>query len=77
MKNWTAPQDWLKITTIDLHTGGEPLRVIIDGWPTMPGRTILEKRRYAKERLDHLRTALMWEPRGHADMYGCLLLPPN
>ena len=76
MKNWTAPKDWLKITTIDLHTGGEPLRVIIDGWPAMPGRTILEKRRFAKDRLDHLRTALMWEPRGHADMYGCLIIPP-
>jgi proline racemase len=34
---------------------------------------MLEKRRYAREHLDHLRTALMWEPRGHADMYGCLL----
>lgn len=76
MKNWTAPNNWFKITTIDLHTGGEPLRVIIDGWPAMPGRTVLEKRRYAKDRLDHLRTALMWEPRGHADMYGCLVIPP-
>ncbi|MCB9098714.1 MAG: proline racemase family protein [Anaerolineales bacterium] len=76
MKNWTAPQDWLRITTIDLHTAGEPLRVIIDGWPDMPGGTILEKRRYAKDQLDHLRTALMWEPRGHADMYGCLVIPP-
>ncbi|MCB0211445.1 MAG: proline racemase family protein [Anaerolineae bacterium] len=76
MINWSPPADWLKITTIDLHTEGEPLRVIIDGWPDMPGQTILERRRYAKIQLNTLRTALMWEPRGHADMYGCLITPP-
>lgn len=76
MLNWIPPANWLKINTIDLHTEGEPLRVIIDGWPDMPGQTILEKRRYAKNHLDHLRTALMWEPRGHADMYGCIITPP-
>jgi trans-L-3-hydroxyproline dehydratase len=65
----------MKITTIDAHTEGEPLRVIVDGFPEVPGDTILERRRYAKEHLDHLRTALMWEPRGHADMYGCLIVP--
>ena len=66
----------MKITTIDAHTAGEPLRVIIGGFPEIPGDTILERRRYAMEHLDHLRTALMWEPRGHADMYGCLVTPP-
>ncbi|HXV99600.1 MAG TPA: proline racemase family protein [Anaerolineae bacterium] len=76
MKNWTPPDDWLKITTVDAHTEGEPFRVITGGFPDLPGATILEKRRYAKERLDHLRTALMWEPRGHADMYGCIVTPP-
>ncbi|MBE7549613.1 MAG: proline racemase family protein [Anaerolineales bacterium] len=76
MKIWTPPADWLKITTVDAHTGGEPFRVITGGFPDLPGATILEKRRYAKEKLDHLRTALMWEPRGHADMYGCLVTPP-
>jgi trans-L-3-hydroxyproline dehydratase len=76
MKDWTPPLDWLKVRTIDAHTGGEPLRIIIDGFPAIPGETILERRRYAKESLDHLRTALMWEPRGHADMYGCLITPP-
>ena len=70
------PSDWLKITAIDAHTGGEPFRVIVDGFPELKGDTILEKRRYAKEKYDHLRTALMWEPRGHADMYGCILTPP-
>jgi trans-L-3-hydroxyproline dehydratase len=76
MKDWMPPADWPKIRTIDAHTGGEPLRIIIDGFPDLPGETILERRRYAREYLDHLRTALMWEPRGHADMYGCLVTPP-
>lgn len=76
MKNWTPPAHWLKITTVDAHTEGEPFRVVTGGFPNLPGATILEKRRYAKEKLDHLRTALMWEPRGHADMYGCLVTPP-
>ena len=76
MRNWRAPQDWLRIWTIDAHTEGEPFRVITGGYPELPGQTILEKRRYARDHLDHLRTALMWEPRGHADMYGCIVTPP-
>lgn len=70
---WTPPSDWTRITTIDAHAAGEPLRVITGGLPPIPGDTILEKRRYARENLDHLRRALMFEPRGHADMYGCIL----
>jgi proline racemase len=76
MKNWEPPKHWLKIMTIDAHTAGEPFRVITGGYPDLPGETILARRRYAKEHLDHLRTALMWEPRGHADMYGCIVTPP-
>ena len=76
MKNWTPPEHWFKITTIDAHTEGEPFRIITGGFPELPGETILARRRYAKENLDHLRTALMWEPRGHADMYGCIVTPP-
>ena len=75
--NFHPPNDWLQIKTIDMHTGGEPLRVIIDGFPELKGSSILEYRRYCKENYDYLRTALMFEPRGHADMYGCILLPPN
>jgi trans-L-3-hydroxyproline dehydratase len=75
-RDWQAPEGWRKITTIDAHTEGEPLRVIIDGFPDLPGETILSRRRYAKEQLDNLRTALMWEPRGHADMYGCIITRP-
>ena len=74
--NWNPPDDWLKITAIDAHTAGEPLRVITSGLPPVHGTTILEKRRYAREHLDHLRMALMWEPRGHADMYGCIVTEP-
>src|SRR6185312_15404545 len=45
----------------------------VDGFPVIRGRTILEKRAWVEEHCDHLRTALMLEPRGHADMYGALL----
>ena len=74
--NWQPPADWIRITTLDAHTAGEPLRIITGGLPPIPGDTILAKRRYAREHLDGLRTALMWEPRGHADMYGCILTEP-
>ncbi len=76
MLDWTPPEGWLRITSIDAHTAGEPFRVITSGFPELQGDTILARRRYAKEHLDHLRTALMWEPRGHADMYGCIVTPP-
>jgi proline racemase len=65
-----------RIRTLEAHAAGEPLRIVLDGFPEIPGETILAKRRYVRENLDHLRTALMWEPRGHADMYGCLVTPP-
>ncbi|NOH14143.1 MAG: proline racemase [Chloroflexi bacterium] len=74
--NWTSPDHWTKITAIDAHTAGEPLRIITSGFPELPGDTILAKRQYAKEHHDGLRRALMWEPRGHADMYGCIFTEP-
>lgn len=67
------PEGWLRIETIDMHTGGEPLRVLVSGLPAIAGRDVLEKRRHFRELLDHLRTGLMFEPRGHADMYGAVL----
>lgn len=76
-QTFNVPNNWLKINTIDMHTGGEPLRVILDGFPELKGNNILEYRRYIKDNYDYLRKALMFEPRGHADMYGCILLPPN
>jgi trans-L-3-hydroxyproline dehydratase len=71
------PEDWIKIKTIESHAAGEPLRVIVDGLPAIPGQTILERRRYLKNNLDFLRTALVWEPRGHADMYGAIITEPT
>jgi proline racemase len=65
------------IQTIDAHTGGEPLRILVTGMPPVPGRNILEKRAWLKANRDDLRQFLMNEPRGHADMYGAYLLPPT
>lgn len=65
------------ITTVDAHAAGEPLRIITGSLPTLQGKTILERRRYMQEHLDYIRKALMWEPRGHRDMYGCVLTQPT
>ena len=73
---WSHPDDWIEIETIDAHTAGEPLRIILSGLPEIKGATILEKRRFMQNNFDHLRKSLMWEPRGHADMYGCVMTPP-
>ena len=62
----------MKISTIDVHVAGEPLRVITGGFPEPQGSSILEKRDFCRQHLDHLRRALMLEPRGHSDMYGAL-----
>ncbi|MDA7979237.1 MAG: proline racemase family protein [Pirellulales bacterium] len=75
--NWSPPEHWQRIVTLDAHCAGEPLRIVLAGYPEIPGHTILDRRAFAREHLDHLRTALMWEPRGHADMYGCLIVPPE
>jgi trans-L-3-hydroxyproline dehydratase len=74
--NWQPPQEWLRIHTIDLHTGGEPLRVLYGGLPKVEGNTILEKRRYFRDNLDYIRTGTLFEPRGHADMYGAIITEP-
>lgn len=73
---WAAPTDWQAIDTIDLHTAGEPLRVFTRGLPRSEGATILEKRRYFRDNYDYIRTGIMWEPRGHADMYGAIITEP-
>ena len=67
----------IKINTVDMHTGGEPLRIITSGYPAIKGNTILEKRRFISEHLDHYRRMLIHEPRGHYDQYGVLLVPSN
>lgn len=65
-----------RIRTIDAHAAGEPLRLVVEGLPAPEGRTMLEKRAWAQKRLDHLRKAIILEPRGHTDMYGALLTEP-
>ena len=76
MKTFIPNNRYKKIKTIDSHTAGEPFRVITSGVPEPLGKTILEKRRYAKKYLDGIRKILMYEPRGHADMYGCIVTKP-
>lgn len=73
---WQAGARYQRIRTIDAHTGGEPFRVVLDP-PDIPGEDILAKRRFGQSELTRLRKLLMWEPRGHADMYGCFLVEPN
>ena len=73
---WRPPATWRRVTTVESHAAGEPLRVITGGLEPIPGDTILAKRRYARERLDGLRRALIFEPRGHADMYAAIPTDP-
>jgi len=66
------------ITTVDYHTAGEPFRIVTAGAPDIPGSTVLERREAAiAGPADRLRALLCNEPRGHADMYGCFLVPPD
>ena len=65
------------ITTTDYHTGGEPFRIVTGGVPDLGGATVLERRRWAAEHADHVRQMLVNEPRGHADMYGGFVTPPD
>ncbi|XP_028410990.1 trans-L-3-hydroxyproline dehydratase-like [Dendronephthya gigantea] len=67
----------LEITTVEMHTGGESLRIITSGYPQIKGETILAKRRYVAENFDNIRKLLMGEPRGHSEMYGALLVTPD
>jgi proline racemase len=65
------------VRTIDYHTAGEPFRIVVDGVPPLQGRTVLERRRFARDTLDDVRRMLVNEPRGHADMYGAFVTEPN
>jgi proline racemase len=74
---WALPnEDAPRIRTIETHAAGEPLRIVVDGLPHIPGSTILEKRRWAQKHLDDTRRALILEPRGHRDMYAAILTEP-
>ncbi len=65
------------VETIDMHAGGEPIRLIRSGYPRVPMGPILERRRWVREHADGIRRSLMHEPRGHRDMYGAVLLQPH
>jgi len=67
----------LMVSTVDYHTAGEPFRIVSGGVPSLRGRTLLEKRRFALDHLDHIRQLLVFEPRGHADMYGGFVPEPQ
>lgn len=67
------------IRTTDYHTGGEPFRIVVEGTPAIPGATVRARREFARSSatVDDVRRLLCHEPRGHADMYGCFLVPPD
>lgn len=65
------------IHAIDSHTAGEATRIIIGGVPHVPGKTMPEKKAYLEEHMDHVRTAVMLEPRGHNDMFGSFIVAPT
>jgi proline racemase len=69
----------LEVSTIDYHTAGEPFRIVTAGAPELPGATVRERREHARvsDDAERVRRMLCHEPRGHADMYGCLLVPPD
>lgn len=67
------------VSTVDFHTAGEPFRIVVDGGPDIAGATVAERRITARDsvEIDGVRRLLCLEPRGHADMYGCFLVPPD
>jgi proline racemase/trans-L-3-hydroxyproline dehydratase len=65
------------IVTDEYHTGGEPYRIVTAGAPTPVGATVLDRRGWCQANLDDVRALLVNEPRGHADMYGCFVTPPD
>jgi proline racemase len=64
------------LKTIDAHAGGGPLRLVIDGFPAPRGRTMSDKVEWIRGHADRLRSVLMREPRGHADLGGALFTEP-
>ena len=65
------------ISTVDSHTQGNPTRVVVGGFPHIPGKTMMEKMKYVRENLDDLVTGILWEPRGHDDMFVAIITPPT
>lgn len=69
--------DVVTVRAIDTHTAGEPTRIVLDGQKWLAGHTAAERRLDLLENKDWLRRSLMWEPRGHADMFGAILVPAS
>ncbi len=65
------------VEVVDYHTAGEPFRIVVGGAPQLEGSTVLAKRSYAAEHADQTRRLVTNEPRGHADMYGGFVVPPD
>ncbi len=61
---------------IDSHTMGEPTRVILDGFPDLKGKSMMERKKFLEENYDYYRRALILEPRGHKDMFGAIVTKP-
>ena len=61
---------------IDTHTVGEFTRIITSGFPKLEGDTMIERKNFLAKHYDKYRQALMFEPRGHHDMFGALLTDP-
>ena len=74
INKFSPPKDWIEINTIESHAAGEPLRIIMNGFPSLNGKTVLQKRADALSNFDKFRTAMIWEPRGHSDMYGAIIV---
>ena len=68
-------QALLTVQTMDMHCAGEPLRIVRGGFPDVPAMPASDRRRWAAQHADHVRRAIINEPRGHRDMYGAVLLP--
>lgn len=65
-------------TTVDYHTGGEPFRIVTGGAAVPEGARVIDRREAAQQgELDNIRALLCNEPRGHPDMYGGFLVPPD
>ena len=68
--------DFLRIKAIDSHTGGEPTRVVIEGVPDLGRGSMAERLEIFRRDHDHLRSAIVREPRGHDAIVGALLCEP-
>jgi len=64
------------ITAVDSHTAGEPTRIVTGGIPHIPGNDMQKRKEWMAKNGDHLRKMLMWEPRGHRDMFGAIITEP-